>query len=455
MAKKILINAFQYSIFNIVFILGCGLILFSNCTGTKKITKTEEKITAQSLVTTSPVFNKIFTGFMLFDPETGDTLAKQYADKYMTPASNTKIYTMYACSQILGDSVPSLRYVIQGKDLIFWGTGDPTFAHPNFEAEFGKNRAVEFLKSWKGNLFYAPQFNKYRFGEGWAWDDYNGYYSTELSTFPIYSNFIRFRKYKGNEAPTTIPTYFEQFLNEQKGIAQPTRNEMDNTVNYPTYGKDATASKNIPFMVSNNVILELLEEATGKNVQFYWQLNAEMKAKQRTIYSYRTQDVLQQMMHPSDNFIAEQLLFVCASEKGLPLRTAEIIQFATDSLLQNLPDAPVWKDGSGMSRYNMFTPRSMVHVLNNLYQNTDTTTLFTIFPTGGKSGTIKNNYAGNPPYVFAKTGTISNNHCVSGYIRTNSGKVLIFSFMNNHYVDSSSVYKAEMQRVLEWIRDNY
>lgn len=428
---------------------------FSNCTGTKKITKTKEKITAQSLVTTSPVFNKIFTGFMLFDPETGDTLAKQYADKYMTPASNTKIYTMYACSQILGDSVPSLRYVIQGKDLIFWGTGDPTFAHPNFENEYGKNRAVEFLKSWKGNLFYAPQFNKYRFGEGWAWDDYNGYYSTELSTFPIYSNVIRFRKYKGNEAPTTIPTYFEPFLKEQKGIGQPTRNEMDNTVNYPTYGKDATASKDIPFMVSNNVILELLKEATGKNVQFYWQLNEEMKAKQRTIYSYRTQDVLQQMMHPSDNFIAEQLLFVCASEKNLPLRTAEIIQFATDSLLQNLPDAPVWKDGSGMSRYNMFTPRSMVHVLNNLYQNTDTTTLFTIFPTGGKSGTIKNNYAGNPPYVFAKTGTISNNHCLSGYIRTNSGKVLIFTFMNNHYADSSSVYKAEMQRVLEWIRDNY
>jgi D-alanyl-D-alanine carboxypeptidase/D-alanyl-D-alanine-endopeptidase (penicillin-binding protein 4) len=160
------------------------------------------------------------------------------------------------------------------------------------------------------------------------------------------------------------------------------------------------------------------------------------------------------MIHPSDNFIAEQLLFVCASEKNLPLQTAEIIEFAIDSLLQNLPDAPVWRDGSGMSRYNMFTPRSMVHVLNNLYQDIDIATLFTIFPTGGKSGTIKNLYAGNPPYVFAKTGTISNNHCLSGYIRTNSGKVLIFSFMNNHYVGSSSVYKAEMQRVLEWIRDN-
>ena len=429
-------------------------LAFSSCTGSKKINK-PEKITAQNMVETSPIFSEVFTGFMLFDPETGDTLAMQYADRYMTPASITKIYTLYTTTKILGDSIPSLRYVIQGDDLIFWGTGDPTFAHPFFEDEIGENRAVEFLKSWKGNLHYAPQYNKYRFGAGWSWDDFNDYYATELSTFPIYSNFIRFRKYKGNTTPNTIPKHFEQFLNQQKGISRPTRNEMNNTVNYPYYKKDAKYSRNIPFKVSNELILELLEEATGKNVQFYWKLNAEMKAKQQTIYSYKTEDVLRQMMHPSDNFIAEQLLFVCASEKGLPLRTNDIIRYATDSLLQDLPDKPVWRDGSGVSRYNMFTPRSMVYVLEDLYQNIDTTTLFDIFPTGGETGTIRKWYAGNPSYVFAKTGTLSNNHCLSGYIRTKSGKVLIFTFMNNHYVGSSSTYKKEMQRVLEWIRDNH
>ncbi|MFT6936180.1 MAG: D-alanyl-D-alanine carboxypeptidase/D-alanyl-D-alanine-endopeptidase (penicillin-binding protein 4), partial [Saprospiraceae bacterium] len=96
-----------------------------------------------------------------------------------------------------------------------------------------------------------------------------------------------------------------------------------------------------------------------------------------------------------------------------------------------------------------------VYILENLYQDIDTTTLFDIFPTGGETGTIKKWYAGNPSYVFAKTGTLSNNHCLSGYVRTNSGKVLIFTFMNNHYVGSSSTYKKEMQRVLEWIRDNH
>ncbi len=428
-------------------------VLFTNCRTQQTLVKPEEKITAQSMVSMSPVFRDIFTGFVLFDPSTDETLASQYADKYMTPASNTKIYTMYACTKILGDSVPSIKYVIDGDDLIFWGTGDPTFAHPFFEDKYGKNRAVEFLKNWKGNLHYAPQYNKNRFGAGWAWDDYNDYYATELSTFPIYSNFIRFRKYSGSTKPTTIPKYFEQFLEYQKDISRPTRNEFNNVVNYPYYSKNATYSRNIPFRVSNEVIQELLKEAIGKDVKFNWQLNAEMKAEAKTIYSYRTNDVLRQMMQSSDNFIAEQLLYVCASEKKLTLDTDVFIKYAQDSLLQNLPDKAIWRDGSGLSRYNMFTPRSTIFVLNEIYQNTDTTTLFDIFPTGGQSGTIKKWYPGN--YVFAKTGTLSNNHCLSGYVRTNSGKILIFTFMNNHYIGSSTAVKQEMQRTLEFIRDNY
>ncbi|MGB1121030.1 MAG: hypothetical protein ACPG3Z_03475, partial [Saprospiraceae bacterium] len=77
-------------------------VLFTNCRTQQTLVKPEEKITAQSMVSMSPVFRDIFTGFVLFDPSTDETLASQYADKYMTPASNTKIYTMYACTKILG-----------------------------------------------------------------------------------------------------------------------------------------------------------------------------------------------------------------------------------------------------------------------------------------------------------------------------------------------------------------
>ncbi|WP_345694318.1 D-alanyl-D-alanine carboxypeptidase [Fodinibius salicampi] len=79
-------------------------------------------------------------------------------------------------------------------------------------------------------------------------------------------------------------------------------------------------------------------------------------------------------------------------------------------------------------------------------------------PAGGERGTIRNWYEapeGEDPYVFAKTGTLSNNHALSGYIITRSGKKLYFSFMNNHYVTSSSVVKREMEKVLRYIHMTY
>jgi D-alanyl-D-alanine carboxypeptidase/D-alanyl-D-alanine-endopeptidase (penicillin-binding protein 4) len=70
-------------------------------------------------------------------------------------------------------------------------------------------------------------------------------------------------------------------------------------------------------------------------------------------------------------------------------------------------------------------------------------------------GTIRNWYGGQESaYVYAKTGTLSNKHCLSGYLRTKSGRLLIFSFMHNNYVGSSTPVKEEMEKVLDWLREN-
>jgi D-alanyl-D-alanine carboxypeptidase/D-alanyl-D-alanine-endopeptidase (penicillin-binding protein 4) len=82
--------------------------------------------------------------------------------------------------------------------------------------------------------------------------------------------------------------------------------------------------------------------------------------------------------------------------------------------------------------------------------------LFSLLPAGGVSGTISDSYKGQgKPFVFAKTGSLSNNHCLSGYVVTNKGKVLIFSFMNNHFVEGSAVVKKEMNKILTYLRDTF
>ena len=82
--------------------------------------------------------------------------------------------------------------------------------------------------------------------------------------------------------------------------------------------------------------------------------------------------------------------------------------------------------------------------------------MFQFFPIGGKTGTLKNWFFGNPnPYIHAKSGTLGNNYNLSGYVKTKSGQLLIFSFMNNHFMHSNAKIKEQMQLVFQELRDHY
>ncbi len=123
------------------------------------------------------------------------------------------------------------------------------------------------------------------------------------------------------------------------------------------------------------------------------------------------------MMEVSDNFLAEQLLFLASSTLSDTLNSEKARQFVLKNHLSDLKQPPRWVDGSGLSRYNLFTPESIVHVLHKLYLEIPRERLLQFFPTGGVSGTLEDWYSGDPePYLYAKTGSLSNNHCLSGYL---------------------------------------
>ena len=160
-------------------------------------------------------------------------------------------------------------------------------------------------------------------------------------------------------------------------------------------------------------------------------------------------------MVDSDNFIAEQLLLQCAAVVSDTLKTEIAIRYATKNLLNDLPDKVQWVDGSGLSRFNLFTPRSIVKLWDKIYSTVPRERLFKLLAVGGKSGTIKNWYKAEPPYIYAKTGTLSNNHCLSGFLITKSGKTLIFSMMSNNFVSSSIELRREMEKILKMVYEKY
>lgn len=409
-----------------------------------------------SLFANSEVMASHFAGFKLYDPQIKEVLYEQHADKYFTPASNTKLYTMFAALTLLGDSIPALRYVERGDSLVFWGTGDPTFLNP----AFGDSRVLDFLRASGKQLYFAAgNYAGNAFGRGWEWDDYPYYYQPEIHAMPIYGNVVNFAAAKGGGMQVS-PRYFAPHLELDYTMRAPRftimRDLADNTFRYNGQAIPAALNRFAPFKTSDKLVAALLSDTLRQQVQL---TRMALPDDARFYYSHPLDTVLRAMMLPSDNHVAEQLLLVCAAMHiAHELDGDSIRRYIVKEHLQDLPQRPEWHDGSGLSRYNLFTPSSMVRLLEKLQEIVpDEERLRALFPAGGVSGTLERVYAtrNGKPFVWAKTGTLSNNHNQSGYLITKSGRKLIFSFMNNNYVRPVAEVRQEMVRIITAIHDNY
>jgi D-alanyl-D-alanine carboxypeptidase/D-alanyl-D-alanine-endopeptidase (penicillin-binding protein 4) len=107
-------------------------------------------------------------------------------------------------------------------------------------------------------------------------------------------------------------------------------------------------------------------------------------------------------------------------------------------------------DGSGLSRHNLVTPRSVVTLLTYLWNHPDAAvkrSFYDSLPVGGENGTLEYRFRGTAQargQVRAKTGTLSNASALSGYVRTADGTPLAFAILCNHHItDSDFVREAQ------------
>jgi len=66
-------------------------------------------------------------GFYLYDPVAKKELININGSKYFTPASNTKVFTLYSANLVLPDSMPAFKYVKTDTAMYLWGLADPSF----------------------------------------------------------------------------------------------------------------------------------------------------------------------------------------------------------------------------------------------------------------------------------------------------------------------------------------
>ena len=391
------------------------------------------------------------TGFVLYDPGDKKTLFDFNGERYFTPASNTKIFTLYTALKILGDSVPALEYVQRNDSLIFWGTGDPSFL---YKEVFYDSTVYKFLSENSSELYFSnTNFHTTHFGEGWAWDDYNSGYSPERSPFPVYGNLVSI--IADHDILRITPDYFAPAFNVKasREKTEVTRGMQENVFTvYPAAAIADVKEIRVPFKVDSTTFLGLLSDTLKRSIK---PANVQLPLSTNTIFSIHLDSLYSVMMQDSDNFIAEQLLLMCANVLSDSLKPEIAIDYMKKNHLNDLPDEPVWVDGSGLSRYNLFTPRSIVKLWEKILHETPQHRLFPLLATGGVNGTIRKWYQKERPYIFGKTGSLSNVHCLSGFLVTKKGKVLIFSFMNSNFTAPGNSIRRNMQTILENIYEYY
>jgi D-alanyl-D-alanine carboxypeptidase/D-alanyl-D-alanine-endopeptidase (penicillin-binding protein 4) len=159
-------------------------------------------------------------------------------------------------------------------------------------------------------------------------------------------------------------------------------------------------------------------------------------------------------MHRSDNFFAEQALLMVSNEVLGYMSDGAIIDTLLKSDFKDLPHPPRWADGSGLSRYNLFSPQDLAAILGKMKAEFGMARIREIFPTGNK-GTLANYYKSDSNYLYAKTGTLSGVVALSGYMTTTKGRELIFSVLVNNHQASATAVRRAVEKFVQNVRQNY
>jgi len=426
----------------------------------------------------SRVLRRQQVGVALADAATGAPLFGYNEGKDFTPASTMKLLSLSAGLALLPDSLPSLRYFSRGDTLFFQGTGDPTFLH----GDVPSRRAYAFLAGRPEKMLaYCDIACSPAYGPSWAWDDFGYYFQPERTAFPVYGNTVRFyaaaplvvrprpgavaqvlpqrvRVLPRSFAPLTAAAGPDFRLSpDQDEEMHVYRAALDNRFTYRPSAKKWIDE--VPYRTSRTLLLRLLGDTLRRAiVGTAWRPHPGQDSV-HTLRGLRADSLYRRMLRVSDNFLAEQLLLMASSRVGYrdSLSSARAIRYLLKNELKNLPDRPVWVDGSGLSRLNLLTPRALTAVLCRLHQQVPEPRLLSLLAAGGGPGTLRKRYfdAGPPKvtWLWGKTGTLTHTCNLAGFVRCKSGRLVAVTFFNNNIRSDDQATRNEMQRLLGEVRD--
>ena len=166
-----------------------------------------------------------------------------------------------------------------------------------------------------------------------------------------------------------------------------------------------------------------------------------------TVRSAPLAQIVETLIRVSDNAASDVVLRHVAIAAGRPATfeggTAAVVA-ALESAGVDTSGLKLY-DGSGLSRDNRITPRTLVQTLRAALAGPRTSALLADLPVSGFTGTLVGRFAQIPAArgsVRAKTGTLSGIHSLAGYAVDADGSPVIFAVMTDR-ADKDAPFQAQ------------
>lgn len=395
------------------------------------------------------------------------TLTLDHHSQYMAPpASTQKILTALAALLQLGPDFrfnttleshhPITNGVLHG-DLIARFSGDPTLTREQLHKMVAtlKNRGI---KAIEGDIIIDTSvFASHDKAPGWPWNDMTQCFSAPPAAAIVNRNCFSVSLHPAPEAGDIafirIASYYPvQMFSEVRTLAKSSPevkycelNVVSGEFNrFTLTGCMAQRSEPLPlaFAIQNGASYAgeiIKDELKQAGIQNHSRLkkqtiptspgNILSQAQSAPLY-----DLLKIMLKKSDNMIADTVFRTIGRQRfGVPgtWRTGAdaVRQILHQKAGIDLGNSII-VDGSGLSRYNLTSPATMMKVLQYIARHDQKMNIISMLPLAGYDGTLRYraglHSAGVNGKISAKTGALQGVYNLAGFITTASGQKMAF-----------------------------
>lgn len=420
----------------------------------------------------------------------GSPLFQRDADRLFTPASNMKIYTTAVAVDLLGadyrwrtsvysSAAPDANGRVSG-DLILYGRGAPDLVARSKDenrgslAKLADDLYARGVRTVSGNVIGDESyFRGDPLGEGWQWTDMQWYFAAEASALTVNGNEVDVNfvpSAKASESPVVRTSDLTNYVTVQNRMAagkpgaRPTigvhRGLSDN--NIEVWGEFAPGSKGFgarlsvhnPALWAARLFVEALKArgitvagqtlSRSSRVPPSQRFNPTAAVELASVTSPPLSEIIKRTNKESNNLYAELILRTLGRERGEIAALPEAAGRELGDDEAGLAVIRVWltragiasnrlalHDGSGLSRLDLVTPDSSAHLLLAISKTASAQVFRESLPIAGKDGTLGGRLKTVADRVSAKTGSLTYDNTLSGYLTTSSGEHFAFSIMCN------------------------